>query len=115
MKVKVYLNREQDEKGRSIMGSRFGEDRYQAGDHLEEVYSYETFDVPHTSAAGDYLYAPQTPRTELEVVYALLNRGSGTFVGDFFYHERSLDVGDIVEIDGVRYSCEPVGWKEVTA
>jgi len=27
----------------------------------------------------------------------------------------SLSVGDIVEIDGVRYACEPFGWKRLDA
>ena len=49
----------------------------------------------------------------LNKVFAMTNRGSGEFLGDDFYAQRSLSVGDVVEVEGVRYSVEGVGFKEV--
>jgi len=31
------------------------------------------------------------------------------------HHCRSLSVGDIVEVDGVRYRCMPMGFREMAA
>lgn len=94
----LYLNREEDEEGRLAIFSRFGEDRYQAGDVLERVWSGPVIAEDHIEG--------------LEFIFAMFNRGSGSFVGDDVYPHRSLSVGDVVEIDGERYSCEPVGWKQ---
>ena len=29
------------------------------------------------------------------------------------HHCRSLSVGDIVEVDGIRYRCENMGWTQI--
>lgn len=97
----AYLNRQEDEEGRLAIFSRFRtEGAYQEGDELEAVFT--------RTVAGE------TPEHALETVYAWLNRGSGTFVGDEAYPQRSLSVGDVVTLDGERYSVESVGFKALT-
>jgi hypothetical protein len=44
----------------------------------------------------------------LEWVFAYLNIGDAPNP-----QERSLSVGDVVEINGTRYACENIGWKAV--
>lgn len=98
-KVTVLLNREEDEQGRLAIFSRFrDEEAYQEGDALESVFEFET----EVEAEGVLDYA-----------FALFNRGSGIFIGDEKYPQRSLSVGDLLEIDGERYVCASVGWRKV--
>lgn len=96
--IEILLNETEDATGRKAIFTRFGkEDRYQEGDDLKSVWSGEVF----------------TEETEdvLEVVFAMFNRGSGSFIGDVKYPHRSLSVGDCVRVDEVDlYSCESVGW-----
>lgn len=98
--VKVLLNRQKDESDRLAIFSRYGADSgYHAGDELEEVFSYglvaETVDGALNRAFSDF------------------NRGSPTFVGDEKYPQRSVSVGDVFEVDGVRYAVANVGFTEV--
>lgn len=96
---KVYLNRQEDEDGRLAIFGRFGKNRYQDGDDLERVWEGAVIaDDEHVA---------------LEQVFAMFNRGSGSFVGDDVYEHRSLSAGDVVEIDGQRFSCEAVGWRGI--
>jgi hypothetical protein len=97
----VFLNRQEDEDGRLAIFSRLRtEGAYQEGDELEAVFT--------RTVAGE------TEQDALNTVYAWLNRGSGTFVGDEAYPQRSLSVGDVVVLDGERYSVESVGFKSLT-
>jgi hypothetical protein len=99
-KAEVFLNREEDEDGRLAIFSRLrSESAYQEGDALELVLT--------TTVAGD------SKDEVLNKVFALTNRGSGTFVGDEAYPQRSLSVGDVVALDGERWSVEGVGFKKL--
>jgi hypothetical protein len=99
MFVKVLLNRQEDASGRPAIFTRFGESAYAVGDKLEAVYETEIEALSPTDA--------------LNRVFAMFNRGSGLFVGDIVYPQRSLSVGDVVEVDGIRYSCENIGWRVI--
>jgi hypothetical protein len=97
-KVEVFLNRQEDDEGRLAIFSRFrGEDTYQEGDALELVLT--------TTVSGD------SKEEVLNKTFALTNRGSGTFIGDDAYPQRSLSVGDVVALDGERYTVANVGFK----
>jgi hypothetical protein len=97
-KVEVFLNRQEDEDGRLAIFTRFrDESAYQEGDKLELVLT--------TTVAGD------SKDDVLNKVFALTNRGSGMFIGDDAYPERSLSVGDVVALDRERFSVESVGFK----
>lgn len=105
MRVRVFLNREKDEDGRLAIFSRSrAEGAYKKGDKLERVYEYDV---------GLWSEADTNAAAVLDRVWSDFNRGSGTFVGDDAYPERSLSAGDVVEVAGVRYSVESVGFKEV--
>jgi hypothetical protein len=96
--VKILLNRE-ELNGRLAIFARFGADAgYQLGDKLAHVASFET-DLTDTDSV-------------LALAFEMFNRGAPKFVGDYMYPERSLSVGDVVEIDGTRFACQPVGWKQ---
>lgn len=98
--VTVFLNREEDDEGRLAIFARFRDEvTYQAGDKLESVFSYE-------------VSAEDRPEA-LARVWSDFNRGSPTFVGDEAYPQRSLSMGDVVEVDGKRFSPVMAGWKEV--
>lgn len=103
--VKVFLNRQTDDDGRLAIFSRFGLGGvYQEGDDLELVATL--------NIGGD------TVDQVLNRTFAATNRGSGSFVGDEVYAERSLSAGDVLEVLGVRYAVEGVGFRrleEVTA
>lgn len=76
---------------------------YAQEDDLLEVYAYESSAKDHGSA--------------LESAWYLFNIGheQGVDVA-LAYREkrlRSLSVGDVVEVDGVRYACNPMGWARV--
>ena len=51
----------------------------------------------------------------LEVVFQICNGGDPQ--SDVMYYSRgpfrSLSVGDVVELDGVRWLCESFGWLEL--
>jgi hypothetical protein len=97
-KVEVWLNRQEDGDGHlAIFTRRPSEDAYRVGDELELVLST-------TVEAG-------SPDEALELVFAMTNRGSGIFIGDEQYPQRSLSVGDLVVLDGQRFSVERVGFK----
>lgn len=98
----VFLNRQEDTDGRLAIFSRLRtEDAYQPGDELEEVFS-------------SFLFEEEDENT-LELLFSKFNRGAPDFVGDDLYPERSLSVGDVVEVNGVRYACESAGWREIEA
>lgn len=101
--IEVLLNTTEDEEGRMAIFARFrDEPRYQEGDTLEQVWSGNV-----TVPLDDDV---------LEAVWAMFNRGSGTFVGDVQYPHRSLSVGDCVRVDETDlYTCETIGWKLVKA
>jgi hypothetical protein len=97
-KVEVFLNREEDEVGRLAIFSRLrSEPLYVEGDKLECVLTTEV-----TGGSKDGV---------LETVFALTNRGSGIFIGDKLYPQRSLSAGDVVALDGERFLCDRVGFK----
>lgn len=97
-KAEVFLNRQEDEEGRLAIFSRLrSEDAYQDGDALELVLT--------TTVAAD------SKDGALNTVFALTNRGSGSFVGDEAYPQRSLSVGDVVALDGERFAVAGVGFK----
>jgi len=95
--VKVFLNRAED------LFSRFGggESTYQADDELEHVV---TLNVDVSDVTGDRANAV------LNRAYAMTNRGSGVFVGDDVYAERSLSVGDVLEVLGTRFAVAGIGF-----
>ena len=97
----VFLNRQEDEEGRLAIFSRLRtEGAYQEGDELEAVFT--------RAVAGE------SKEDALETVFAWLNRGSGTFVGDEAYPQRSLSVGDVVALDGERFVVAVAGFKSLT-
>lgn len=96
--VKVFLNRQEDEDGRLAIFARFGQGgTYREGDELEHVATVR-------ADADDIAGA-------LNKTYAMTNRGSDTFLGDVMYPQRSLSVGDVLEVAGLRYSVEGVGFQ----
>lgn len=96
-KVKILLNREEKD-GRLAIFDRFGnEPRYVFGDLLEEVASFDT-------DKGEGI---------LDLAYEMFNRGAPKFVGDYMYPHRSLSAGDVIEIDGSRWSVESVGFAPI--
>lgn len=99
--VKIWLNREEDEQGRPVIFTRFGYDqpKYREGDELEHVLTLEV--------------EGETASSILNQAYVMTNRGSGQFVGDDRYPQRSLSVGDVVEVLGLRWFVEPVGFKQI--
>ena len=92
-RVTVLLNRQKDEDDRLAIFSRMRGSAYREGDELEAVYTY-------------YLDGDEI----LERVFSDFNRGSPSFIGDEEYPQRSLSVGDVVEIEDFRWICESVGW-----
>lgn len=97
-RVTVLLNRQEDEDERLAIFSRArSESAYQEGDKLEAVYTYEVEEDDEGRV--------------LSQVFSDFNRGSPTFVGDEAYPQRSLSVGDVVEVEGFRWICESVGWR----
>lgn len=96
--VKVFLNRAED------LFSRFGggQTTYQEGDELEHVI---TLDVDISDVTSDDLGG-----AVLNKAYAMTNRGSGTFVGDEAYAQRSLSVGDVLEVLGSRFAVAGIGF-----
>lgn len=101
MKVKVLLNRQKDEEGRLAIFTRLrGEDAYQASDELEAVYEHDV--------------EPSSVEAALNDAWSDFNRGSPTFVGDDAYPQRSLSVGDVVEVDGQRFAVAPSGFLWLT-
>lgn len=106
MKVRVFLNRETDEDGRTAIFCRFGagEGVYREGDALELVYEYDDADADAELARGVTVDV-------LNRAFAKFNRGSDTFVGNDEYPERSLSAGDVIEVGGALvYSVEGVGF-----
>lgn len=103
--VEILLNRQEDEDGRLAIFSRFrGEDAYQDGDTLEQVWSGR---VEVDEASGEDVLA---------LAFEMFNRGAPRFVGDDAYPQRSLSVGDVVRLDETdRYACQSVGWKRLAA
>lgn len=96
-KVKILLNREES-NGRLAIFDRFGsESRYQWGDLLEEVASFDT-------DRGEGV---------LDLAWEMFNRGAPKFVGDYMYPHRSLSAGDVIEIDGSRWSVETMGFAPI--
>jgi hypothetical protein len=95
--VKVFLNRAED------LFSRFGggETTYQSDDELEHV---ATLSVEVEVVTGDLGNAV------LNRAYAMTNRGSGVFVGDDVYAQRSLSVGDVLEVLGSRFAVAGSGF-----
>ena len=95
--VKVFLNRAED------LFSRFGgsETTYQDGDELEHVV---TLSVDVLAGDGDLGGAV------LNRAFAMTNRGSDTFVGDDVYAQRSLSVGDVLEVLGSRFAVAGIGF-----
>lgn len=96
MEVTVFLNKEETPDGRLAIFDRFP-GAYHEGDALEAVYSY-------TVAAGGSVEAV------LERAFSDFNRGSPTFVGSAHYRHRSVSVGDVIEVDGARYSVASEGF-----
>ena len=96
--VNVFLNRQEDDEGRLAIFARFGQGgTYREGDELEQVVTV-TVEADSVSDA-------------LNQTYAMTNRGSDTFLGDEAYPQRSLSVGDVLEVAGLRYSVEGVGFQ----
>ena len=95
--VKVFLNRAED------LFSRFGggETTYQDGDELEHVLTLNV-DVSEVQVDGG--------AAVLNRAYAMTNRGSDTFVGDEVYPQRSLSVGDVLEVLGSRFAVAGFGF-----
>lgn len=61
------------------------------------------------SVLSPLILADQPPLAACEAAFRLLNgefRSNGKV-------ERSLSVGDVCVINGVKYACQPVGWEEV--
>lgn len=100
--ITVFLNRQEDEDGRLAIFSRMrDEDAYQPGDYLEDVWSGYVTEMPDEDV--------------LELVFEMFNRGAPRFVGDEEYPQRSLSVGDVIEVDETdRYAVERVGFKKIT-
>lgn len=98
--IHILLNREETPEGRLAIFDRFGEDRYQEGDLLESVWA------GHIEA--------ETDDDALALAFEMFNAGAPGFIGSTEYPHRSLSVGDVVEVSGIRYSCEPIGWNRIT-
>lgn len=101
--VKVFLNRAEDLFSRFDMFDRYGraEGVYREVDELEHVV---TLSVDVSDVTGDLGNAV------LNRAYAMTNRGSGVFVGDDVYAQRSLSVGDVLEVLGSRFTVAGVGF-----
>lgn len=49
--------------------------------------------------------------TSLEAIWSRFQHGSEDCPED--YDHRSMSEGDIIDLDGHLFYCEPVGWKEL--
>lgn len=84
---RIYLNRAQD------LFRRFGSDGgYHVGDPLGFV---------HEGA----VITDESEAALLEKIFEIYN-----IAHPVDYRERSLSVGDVVEINGCRFACQPTGW-----
>lgn len=68
-----------------------------------------------TTWEGEVELKPDTPHFQLEQVFRLFNRVEQADVQrlrDIGYTLPSLSTGDHVTLDGVRWRCCAVGWKQ---
>jgi|HubBroStandDraft_6_1064221.scaffolds.fasta_scaffold193727_2 hypothetical protein len=62
---------------------------------------------------ADYFWATELEASDPEEVFARLNRGSGREDWAALGKNRSMSVGDVVEIGGVYHMCRSLGFEEV--
>lgn len=94
--VRVYLNEGRDPR------------------HL--VFGYEEATAVLRLAAEFDVSVVGSPRHALEVVFAELNVDEPFEPWAVEYRRnrnRSLSVGDVVEVDGERFACAGIGWTEL--
>lgn len=99
-KAKVFINKSVPDK--FVYG-------HKEGDVLEEI-------------PGTYYFAKDTdPEDACERLFHILNApdellsdAERQVLGDYHRSHPSLSMGDVVEINGKRYACDHVGWKEIS-
>ena len=96
IEVRVYFNKD----------SRF--EPYHAGDRLEEAKISPLLVSPLLVSHFDQNDDPD-PLAVCETVFAKLNADNRPNR----LYERSLSVGDVVEVNGQLYACEGVGFKPI--
>lgn len=102
VKLSIYHNTTKDEQGR-LLGMVDG---YEPGHLLTKVYELDARDGAHWAAALAYAYDVFNVGHEATPP----NRDA---VGYRARDNRSLSIGDVVEIEGTWYACMPVGWGEI--
>ena len=70
----------------------------------------EAGDIYTPSAHGQFEVEADTVMQALEHTFKILNIGPAPTDA----RERSLSVGDAVVVDGVWYTCEGMGWAEMS-
>ncbi|MDY6777936.1 MAG: hypothetical protein SVU32_04665 [Candidatus Nanohaloarchaea archaeon] len=103
-----YLNWDEEASNTGPATDRFHEYGIADRDELPDGYSQDTFADLYREVADDVdVDGP-------EDAWRQWNRGSG-YESSTFYEaeERSMCVGDVVEIDDRYYLAAPVGFKEI--
>lgn len=97
--VRVFLNENAFDRERP-----FSADGFQRGDKLRLAVQYDTSDVD------------QYPTYQADVAFHLFNEGDPADLRVHYYRakgNRSLSVGDVVQVGDVLYTCERIGWRVV--
>lgn len=103
MKYKVFqINTDRDAERVKFMS--YGGTMRKAGKINMEIYD-EVY-------RGMIQRPKESPQQTLEVIYDVLNRHRDHHP-DFKSH--FLSVSDVVELDGIRWFCDSVGWKQIEA
>jgi hypothetical protein len=103
-KVRVFINRAENKFRRFPGGYAYGDPLVQALEFECENESVNAvLDRTFHALNIDPGYLPDP------------SYGSLTKFDIIRYHKRfpSLSVSDVVEVDGYKYACEPVGWKAI--
>ena len=73
----------------------------------------ELFKAGKYRFGGDFIFS-QEGEDACEEAFDLTNNPSRQFERDKYYgRNRSVSVGDIVEVDGVNFVCASAGWEQL--
>jgi hypothetical protein len=82
--------------------------------HLRREYTFDVKSNLHQYENGGTFELVQTGEAAAEEIYDFTNNPARQNERVQAYgYGRSISVGDVVEVDGVNYACEFVGWKIV--
>lgn len=89
---------------------------YQVSDKCDWVFRSYDSAKNHGFSFDKYQLVFETdkcPNTNLEEIYMSLNAFDEKWTRDALYKMRSLSVSDIIEVNGVRYYCDDIGWEKI--